>query len=316
MNQSRNVKHIPNKPKVLSLRGKTQKTSNVQVLPVDSQPDSEVVKKRKVPPKQTKCMEGEDSKTSSVQALPEDPQQLNETVKKDNSHPKLAKSLPHVEEKDPENSTLLLPTEDFQQPNELLEQQSLPLSNVKANEIQSKSGNFQALSSIPQQDPKKPKKRKQCPLQTTRRHVQFTSDDLQDFPQQESSLLTKSEHPTCEKQSQSTSDINQPPPDKKLKLSDTSQILCLNQGTYNSNTPKQLDVNKYWISQLGLFKRDEAILHDESHQWLNDSIIYAALTLLHQRKPLTHLAFRVLNWKTFRLHPSTHRQEVYPNPTC
>ena len=83
----------------------------------------------------------------------------------------------------------------------------------------------------------------------------------------------------------------QQPPDKKLKLhdivSDTNQILCLQQGTCNSNTPEQLDANEYWIPQLTLFKHED-ILHDESHQWLNDNIIYAALTLLHQQAPDTY----------------------------
>ena len=251
--------------------GKDSNTSDVQPLLEDSQQGGEPVKKSNVRSKRTECMEGKDSNTSNVQALPENLQhQYSETV---NLHTKLTKSLPRVDEKDPENGTILAPPEE-----------------------ESKSGNLQALSSVPQQDPKKPKKRKQCQLQTTnmkKAQVQFTSDrDLQDFPQQESSLLSKDEHPISKKQIQSsvnTSDINfQPPPDKKLKLSDTSQIVCLKQGTCNSNTPEQLNANEYWISQLGLFKHDEAILHDKSCQWLNDNIIYAALTLLHQHASDTY----------------------------
>ena len=138
-----------------------------------------------------------------------------------------------------------------------------------------------------------------CPTQTNPYpNVKQTKPKCSEFkapsngPQQESLDVS----PICKKQDQpigncpildgsEPSDMKdfQPPPHKKLKPSNTSQIASLKQGACNFNPPPELDANDYWIPQLGLFNHDEAILCDDSYQWLNDNIIYAALTILHQQ---------------------------------
>ena len=136
------------------------------------------------------------------------------------------------------------------------------------------------------------KQDKQCPLIDSKISEKGVTPrvDLPDNGAQLESLATDSER-AAKKRDQSTCPIPdkddlsndfQPPEDKRLKVANTDQILSMEQGL---NLRGQVDQNEFWISQLGLFNRDKTVLLDGSHQWINDNIVYAALTLLHQQDP-------------------------------